>query len=418
MWMWLYADQFIFGGEGSITMPVFLDEVPAAIPKVHRPDTRKWSGLLIFLLIVGCVLSFLFWTGAKEGLVFWFTALGLPLCLWGMFFGLRRIAYKTDQVWAESWNANRKVLWNEEILRGQRFAWLIASGVTTQSGSRTDKILSAIQSSYPIIQVQKTRGGNYVRHSKLPGFEECQSAEFCEAIKTLIMQIKPVLAKIPSDITCWLIADFDTPELPDALPIALELISSETGRSFILLKNNGFEALDSWLDNTWRKPSLLLSISAEIRQAPREGEGEAITLILMLNRKHSDIPDAVQLHRPERYKNDSLTKTLSRALIWSQLLPEEVKGSCITGLNFSQDVEWYSACAENNLSLDMTEDHKNIDDFIGYGGVSAPWLAVAISSLVARSGAAQVIAVGTDTNDIWIAGVTPGDDTGTRQGTL
>ncbi|HDT2077485.1 MULTISPECIES: hypothetical protein [Enterobacter] len=399
-------------------MPVFLDEVPAVVPKVHRPDTRKWSGLFVFLLVVGCLLSFLFWTGTKEGLVFWFTALGVPFCLWGIFFGLRRIAYKTDQVWAESWNANRNALWNEEILRGQRSAWLIASGVITQSGSRTDKILSAIQSSSPIIQVQKTREGAQVRHSKLSGFEELQSTKFSEAIKTLITQIEPVLAKIPSDIICRLIADFNTPGIPDALQIASEIIQSETGRSFVLLDGNGFEALDNWLDNAWRKPSLVLSLSAEIRQAPGEGEGEAITLALMLNRKHPGIPEAVQLRRPEKYKNDSLTKTLSRALIWSQLSPEEVKGSWGTGLNFSQGGEWHSACEENKLSLNMAEEHKNIDDFIGYCGVSAPWLAVAISSLVARSGAAQIIAVETDTNDIWIAGVTPGDNTGIRQDTL
>ncbi|QJT81790.1 hypothetical protein [Kosakonia sp. MUSA4] len=399
-------------------MPVFLDEVPAKVPKVHRPDTHKWSGLLVFFLIVGSLLSFLFWTGTKEGVIFWFTALGVPLCFWGIFFGLRRIAYKTDQVWAESWNASRNTLWNEEILRGQRYAWLIASGVITQSGSRTDKILSAIQSSSPVIQVQKTREGSLVRHSKLPGFEEQQSAEFSEAIKTLITQIEPVLEKIPSDIACCLIADFDTPGIPDALQIASELIQSETGRSFVLFEGNGFEALDCWLDNAWHKPSLVLSLSAEIRQVAREGEGEAITLALMLNRKHPGIHEAVQLRRPEKYKNDSLTKTLSRALIWSQLLPEEVKGSWITGLNFSLSGEWHVACEENKLSLNMAEEHKNIDGFIGYGGVSAPWLAVAISSIVARSGAAQIIAVETDTNEIWIAGVTPGDNTVTRQDTL
>ncbi|MFE4111812.1 hypothetical protein [Kosakonia sp. YIM B13611] len=399
-------------------MPVFLDEVPAEVLKVNRPNIRKWLMLLVFFMAVGYLLSFLFWAGMKGGLIFWFTALGLPLCVWGIFFSFRRIAYKTDQVWAESWNANRNALWNEEILRGQRFAWLIASGVITQSGSRTDKILSAIQSSYPIIQVQKTRDGNHIRHSKLPGFEEYQSAEFCVAIKTLVTQIRPVLATIPSDIACWLITDFDTPGIPDALPIVSDLILSETGRSFVLFKGNGFEAFDSWLDNTWRKPSLLLSITAEIRQAPSEGEGEAITLTLMLNRKHLDIPEAVQLRRPEKYKNDSLTKTLSRALLWSQLSPEEIKGSWITGLNFSQSGEWHFACEENNLSLNMTENHKNIDDFIGYCGVSAPWLTVAISSLVARSGAAQIIAVETNKNDIWITGITPGGNSGIRQDTL
>jgi len=399
-------------------MPVFLDEVPAEAPKVYRPDTRKWSGLLAFFLVIGCLLSFIFWPGAREGVTFWFTALGVPVCLWGIVFGLRRVAYKTDQVWAESWNASRNALLNEEIERGQRGAWLLASGVITQSGNRLDKIVSGIRSFIPIIQVQKTREGINVRHSKIPGFEDQPSKEFSLTIKTLVTQIQPVLAKIPMDINCWLLADFDTPGIPDALQIASDIILSETGRSFSLLEGNGFEAFDHWLDNTWCKPALLLSLSAEIRQVPLDGEGEAITLALILNRKHPAIPEATQLHRPEKYKSDSLTNTLSRALLWSQLSPEQFKGSWITGLNLSQGGEWLTACEENKLSLGMTEEHKNIDDFIGYVGASAPWLAVAISSLVARSGAAQLIAVETNANDIWIAGITPGDNAGIRQDKL
>jgi len=399
-------------------MPVFLDQVPAEAPEVRRPDTRKWLALLFCFLIAGCLLSFLFWTGSKEGGVFWFTALGVPACLWGTGFGLRRIVYKADQVWAGSWNASRNALWNEEILRGQRAAWLIASGVYTQAGSRADKVLSAIQSSSPIIQVQKTTAGAFIRHSKLPWFEDRQSDEFSQTIKALIMQIQPVLAEMPADIHCTLIADFATPALPDALNIAADIILAETGRTFVLRNGHGFEAFDSWLDNAWQKPSLLLSLSAEIRPSPRDGEGEAITLALLLNRKHPGIPEAVRLCRPEKYKNDSLAKTLSKALLWGQLSPDEVKGSWVTGMNLSQDGDWYSACEENKLPLNMTEQHKNIDEFIGYVGVSAPWLAVAISSLAARAGAAQIIAVETHGNDIWIAGVTPGENTGTRQDAL
>lgn len=401
-------------------MPVFLDEVPDKAPNIKRPDMRKWSVLLVFLLITGCMLSFLFWRGERQGPVFWFTALGGPICIWGISFGFRRIAYKADQVWAESWNTDRNRLWNEEISRGQRTAWLVASGVITQGGSSTDQLLSAIKTASPIMQVQKTReGSGNIRHSKLPGFEKSlQSEEFKESIKTLVAQIKLVLDKIPEDITCLLVADVDAPNIPDAKKIVSDVLMSETGRAFTLYHGNGFEAVDLWLDNAWRKPSLLLAISAEIRDMPRDREGEAITLTLMLNRKYPDIPEAVQLHRPEKYKNDSLEKTLSRALMWGQLAPQALKGSWVTGLTFSQDGEWDSACEKSGLTLNMVKEHKNIDDVIGYVGVSAPWLAVAISAHAARSEGAQIIAVETDGNDIWIAGVTPGENVGIRQEAL
>lgn len=420
MWMWLHFDQFIFGGKGRVNMPVFLDEVPEKAPKIKRPDTRKWLGVLYLLLMSGCTLSFLFWTSERQGLVFWFTALGVPVCTWGILFGFRRIIYKADQVWAESWNIDRNALWNEEITRGQRAAWVVASGVITQAGGRADKILSAIYSSSPIIQVQKIREGRgNIRHSKLSGFERLsQHTDFKESIKTLITQIEPVLAKIPRNVSCFFATDFNTPHIHDAAMIASEILMSETGCSFTFLNGKGFEVLDCWLDNAWRNPSLLLVLSAEIRETPRDSEGEAITITVMLNRKHPEISDAVQLRRPEKYKNDSLAKTLSRALMWGELSSPEIKGSWATGPIFSQSGDWHSACEENELTLNMTDEHKNIDEFIGYVGASAPWLAVAISSIAARTGVAQIIAVETDKNDVWIAGVTPGDNTGIRQDTL
>lgn len=401
-------------------MPVYLDEVPDKAPKIKRPDSRKWAILLVLLLIVGCTLSILFWTGEKRGLIFWFTAIGIPICIWGGLFGGRRIAYKADQVWAESWNSDRNALWHNEITRGQRSAWLIASGIITQAGGRADKILSAITSLSPIAVVQKTREGrSLIRHSKLAGFEKpSQRKEFTEAVKTLIAQLEPVLKQMPGNVECFWVADFDTPNISDVKKLVSDILLSETGRTFTLFHGNGFDALDCWLDNAWCKPSLLLALSAEIRDTPRENEGEAITLSLMLNRQHPGIPEAVQLHRPEKYKNDSLTKTLTRALLWGQLSPQDIQGSWITGQALSQGGEWPAACEENQLALKMTENNKNIDDFIGYVGVSAPWLAVAISALAARGGSAQLIGVETNMNDVWIASVTPGDKSGIRKDML
>ena len=401
-------------------MPVFLDEVPERAPKIKRPATRRWFGLLLLILATGCALSFSFWSTERAGAIFWFMALGVPFCVWGALFGIRRTAYKADQVWAESWNADRSILWNNEIVRGQHAAWVITSGVITQAGSSADKLLTAIRGSLPVLQVQKTRSGaGPVRHSKLTGFEaESELVEFNASIKTLIMQAMPVLERIPANIPCWLIADFDMSFILDAEQSALNIISSETGRSFSIFNAKGFAAFDYWLDNAWLKPSLLLCLNAVIRDTPQDGDGEAISLTLMLNRKHLEFPDAVQLHRPERHHNGSLAKTLSRALLWSKLLPEKVQGSWVTGRQISQGGEWNTACEEHKLSIDMTKAHINIDDYIGQVGISSPWLAVALAAPSARSGMPQIIAVETGENELWIAGVTSGDNTGKPQDAL
>ncbi|EFE7560763.1 hypothetical protein F9S82_26275, partial [Escherichia coli] len=104
-------------------MPVWLDAVPEKAPKIARPDTRRWLLFLAFIMLGGIALTLWCWTSERTGFVFWFTALGLPFCTWGLIFGLRRFAYKAGQVGAESRNVEREALIDSEILRGQRCAW-------------------------------------------------------------------------------------------------------------------------------------------------------------------------------------------------------------------------------------------------------------------------------------------------------
>lgn len=47
---------------------------------------------------------------------------GPPVLHLGLIFGLRRFAYKAEQVGAESRNVEREALIDSEILRGQRCA--------------------------------------------------------------------------------------------------------------------------------------------------------------------------------------------------------------------------------------------------------------------------------------------------------
>lgn len=90
----------------------------------------------------------------------------------------------------------------------------------------------------------------------------------------------------------------------------------------------------------------------------------------------------------------------------------------MTGPEQAQGGEWNCACEENQLTINMTQDHKNIDDFIGYTGPCAPWIAVALAATFARSGKPQVMAVETAANEIWIAGMTPGNNAGITQDSL
>jgi len=52
--------------------------------------------LLVIFILAGAALTFWNWPTARTGFVFWFTALGLPFCLWGVMFSLRRLNYDVE----------------------------------------------------------------------------------------------------------------------------------------------------------------------------------------------------------------------------------------------------------------------------------------------------------------------------------
>lgn len=417
MWLRLRTYQLIFGSKGGITMAVYLDSIPDVAPRIHRPDTRRWLYFLGGIMVTGNALTFWLWAGERTGLVFWFMASGLPFCLWGLIFSIRRFGYKCDQVWATSWDRERSQLLEQETARGQRAAWVLNSGIITQLGSGSEKLLKAIKSAESQLNVQIPRsGGMPVRHSRLPGFyDQQQSQDLDLALKTIASHIKPVLAKIPVGVPCLLIADCDIAGVPDADEQILNILTLQTGRAFRLLHAKGFTAFDFWLDEEWKQPTILIAVSAAVHAVPQENEGEAITWTLLLNRNHSDFPDAVRLHRPEKGSISTLCKTLGRALLWGKIPAKMVTGSCTTGNSLTVGGEWSLACEGNGLIFSMTEANRDVDQTTGYTGKAAPWLAVTLATTIAQKGGPQVVVAETNPGEIWVVGITPGNKTEINQ---
>ncbi len=257
-----------------------------------------------------------------------------------------------------------------------------------------------------------------VRHSRLPGFhEQQQSQDLDVAVKTIASQINPVLAKIPVSVPCLLMADCDIAGVLDADEQILNILTSQTGRAFRLLHVKGFTAFDLWLDEEWKQPAVLVAVSAVVRAMPQADEGEAMTWALLLNRNHSDFPDAVRLHRPEKGSISTLCKTLGRALLWGKIPAEMVTGSCTTG-NAPVGGEWSSACEGNGLIFSMTEANRDVDQTTGYTGKAAPWLAVTLATTIAQQGGPQVVVAETNPGEIWVVGITSGDKTEINQDLL
>lgn len=393
-------------------MPVWLDAIPEKAANVARPNTRRWLLFLACVMLGGIALTLWGWALERTGFVFWFTALGLPFCTWGLIFGLRRFAYKAEQVGAASRNREREALIEREILRGQRCAWILGTHIQMQAGSKSSELLAAMSRGAPAIDVSTPRGGTRpVRYAALTAFQSNLSEELKASVSKLTTRVAGIMARLPKALPCWLMFDGDSDLYPQIEAQLNTELSQKTGRIFRLMSGKGLAALDTWLDKRWDSPGLLVAVTVSLPASPVEGEADAITMLVLSNRKTLAYPDALQLHRPQRGAEPMLTTTLSRALLWAKVQPDELQGSWFSGPVLTQGSGWNSACEENSVTFSLSKENTSIDAVLGYTGRAAPWVAITFADSAFEQRGVQVIAAqpSTDSDDIWVAVITKED---------
>lgn len=390
-------------------MPVWLNTIPPPAAKVPRPNTRRWLVALLIILLMGFALTLWCWAKDRTGFIFWFTAVGLPICGWGLAFGIRRMAYKMQQVSASTWNRERNALISSEIKRGQRFAYLLDTYIETPAGQGTSRNLDAINKSVPLVALQPSRFGTQpLRYVPLAIFDQPDpTLMLTDCINSIVVKIKPILQKIPDDIPCYCVLEIDTALQLLAEPILLDTLKKESSLAFRLISGQGLEAIDAWLDSRWDVPSLFLGVSIGYQSKPMENDGEAIGCVLLCNRPIRDISCTTRFHRPEKSHPDSLSYGLSQALLWGNVNPDTITGAWIAGPAVVDGGEWSQACEYNPLQFSMTKANKMIDPILGNTGKTAPWIVTALAEAsMSQENApdAQLIAVQPqrENDDIWI----------------
>ncbi|WP_312387984.1 hypothetical protein [Atlantibacter hermannii] len=394
-------------------MPVWLDAIPEKAPKIARPGTRRWLLFLAFVMLGGTTLTLWCWTLERTGFVFWFTALGLPFCIWGLIFGLRRFAYKAEQVGAESRNVEREALIDREIMRGQRCAWILGTYIETSAGNKAGDLLEAMKVAAPAKTLSNPRGCNIpVRYAALTEYHTDITHALNAAISKLTTRIEGIVQPLPPALPCWLMLECGN----DVYPLVEQQLKAEllqkTGRIFHLMAGKGLGALDAWLDTRWDNPGLLVAITLSLPASPSEDDADAVSMVVFSNRKAHAWPDALRLYRPERGSEATLTKTLERALLWAKIGADTLRGSWISGPCLIAGSAWNNACEENDVKFSLVEDNFSIDPVLGYAGHAAPWVAITLANAAFEQRGAQVIAAqpNADKKDIWVSVITNEDD--------
>lgn len=390
-------------------MPVWLNTIPPAAPKVFRPNTRRWLVALLIILFMGFALTLWFWKTERTGFIFWFTAVGLPICGWGLVFGVRRMAYKMQQVSASTWNSEREILIQSEIKRGQRSAYLLDTYIETPAGQSAIRNLDAIKKSVPFVALQLSRSeGPPIRYASLAIFDQPDlTLMLSDCITNMVKKISPTLQKIPEEIPCYCVLEIDTTLQPQAETILLETLKKESPHTFRLISGQGLEAIDAWFDSRWDIPSLFLVMSIGYQSKPADNDGEAIGSILLSNRSIRDFPCTTHFHRPEKSHRDNLSQGLSQAMLWGNVISETITAAWVAGQTIDEGGEWGQACEHNQLQFSMIKSNKMIDPILGNTGKTASWIATALAEASLNQDNAfdaQLIAVQPQNEDseIWI----------------
>lgn len=389
-------------------MPVYLDEVPDDAGSISRPGTLRWVIFLIVIMLAGVVLTLWQWTGDRRGVSFWFTALGLPFCLWGILAVFRHVGYRLELNGSAGWNHECESLKDTEISRGKRFAWVLDTYVQTPAGRGTGSLIAAMAQATPLLKTAIPRaGGLPVRHARITDFDSDPDAAK-KAIEKITTRLKNTLARLPDSLPCWLLFDCDA-DLPAETEAELrQLVMQKSGKELRQLSGQGMSALDGWLDNRWDKPAALIVLAFSLRPSPQENDAEAIVSMVLCNRKSHQYPDAVRLHRPQKSSPAMLTRNMAHSLRWAELTPDGIKSIWITGEAVTSQSGLNKSCEDNALTLSLTDEIKNIDATLGYTGPASPWIAATLAAGVVQALGAQMIAAQPDpgSDDIWLTSIT------------
>ncbi|WP_459854053.1 hypothetical protein [Citrobacter sedlakii] len=250
-----------------------------------------------------------------------------------------------------------------------------------------DRAISASEASTP-------RGSkSAVRYAALASFQSNLDAELISATSTLVAHVQKITDTLPEYIPCCLMLDCDDDIRPRLEEHFRNELATRTGRSFRLLSGKGMAAFDAWLDQRWDTAGILAGVAFSLPAQPDEGDADAITLLVLSNRKAVGYPDAVCLHRPEKGQETRLVKTLDRALLWAATAPEALKTAWYTGPVLSSGSGWNMACEDNGVRFSLSKDNHGIDPVLGYAERAAPWLAIILASAACSDNGPQVIRV-------------------------
>ncbi|KOY60253.1 hypothetical protein AM629_20395 [Photorhabdus heterorhabditis] len=382
-------------------MSVNLDAIPDKAPRPVRPITLRWLLFLIACLVTGAITTLWFWKETRSGSVFWYSFFVFPFSFWLLCFGIRRLGYQCQQVWADGWDRECQAIREREIRRGQRSARLIFTHASTPVGHDVTQLPVTLQEKSVLMSQGTLQDQDEVIQYARLSAELPAAKRFMMARDLLLADVLPLMAALPSHWRRYCSIQLNVSESDVRMPeISLP--------NMLTCPGQGLAVLDNWLDIDPASPSVLIIIAADVQDIPLNITGEAVVALMFSNHPLAEETELVIVHRPHREPVMRTSVLIERALLWAKQAADNIHNGWLTGWGTSTDSVWSTAIEQQGLLLKDGETSWLLEKSFGDTGYAAPWLALICASEQARQEqTAQLYAHKTRADQLWGGVITP-----------
>lgn len=374
--------------------------MPLAV-RPGAPGPWRWSGALLLLLLLagGGVMMFVQEPLQEASTGIWGTALSATSMIWGLLLAGRLLQFFSQQRAADGWDQAREADWRERMEQGRRFQQVLNVSLYTElrdRGRASEDQLRGLLGGAQVVRTQPSRQGAPARHSRLGDELGRNAHEVLQgALNGVLADLAQPLALLPDDAPMVVLLEADSTmaqsEIDQAWHQAWQ--TAAIRQPTTLLRGDGLETLDSWLDQQPEGASLMLVVAFRVAPQPLANSAEAAVGVL-LGGPAVQAPYAplASLHRPQRAAaatSEAWLHAIDQSLGWVPLQRCAIDRAWRVGIGTEHDVTMSSVLC--TLSL-PPRDLGHVDAVLGHPGKASPWLAIAAAAQAIEQGAGpQVI---------------------------
>jgi hypothetical protein len=386
-------------------MPVDHQQLPGEEPEsAAAPSKLVWVSVFVVLLAVGGAATVLLWPKhmPTNDWRFWTALVVLPSALASFIVSRSFSAYEAAKLDVQARNEVASA-YNQRVFDAASRPFSILAATYRFSCDRKENSLGGVRdkSMKLVSQAAIARDAPpvHARWLMVPSFElaagpltadkkrhiEAAKWLFAELLDELAQAIKALPQRTSLDVHFAMSSLLSTEERDGLWNDKWEKLNLRPADIAINDSNVDLMTLDGWLDRTIEtaenKAQLILAIQLTALQSasPSPGSAEAAVALLLLPKveatRHRLVSEA-DLHRPVRGRFEQANEALRPALKWAGSEAPDIKGIWQAGFDATQ---WGHVVSEGCL-LGLSNDAIKIDQSIGFAGVAAPWLAVAVAA--------------------------------------